>query len=325
MRITLNRNRRLSSTTAYSQVLMHGQLDRCFNYNGFKNIQDDIPLGMIVPLLKEPGIFNKLIMTGIGDERNSFIEVCKNNAVLESAMGWGDPTSRFWYADPETGAAVERVFTDEECIEMENVTTIRNFFLQSDENAPDILPYVPPLSSGYGNTGQYKNLYDDVKSISRPVINRFRNYSCMSFGGMVSLVPHGYGNNNEDYELDPLFMISVKPESVRYVVECMLLDESPHPDVFTLWVKNSFDHKDFAHKGLRSNFRKHVLRPAKADGITVRHIDKIELTQPTESPSKGIRIPSLKKKAIKASFIELFNVLKLEKDMKNSNNIDLVW
>ena len=109
---------------------------------------------------------------------------------------------------------------------------------------------------------------------------------------------------SEETRVEPVVMLTVKPELVGYVRKCIFLKEDVHPDALTLVVKKGFDHKSFPFKGLRSAYRKNILKPAKAAGIKIKEVDSIALTPITKEPKSDSRVLSIKEAAQKDSFIE---------------------
>lgn len=156
----------------------------------------------------------------------------------------------------------------------------------------------------WNRSGKYAELVESFKGIIDGDTTRtFRTFTSISFPGFIGVKDV----RSHEYRIDPLVMVTVKPELVGYVKQCLFLGEEIHPDALTIVVKKGFDHKSFIYKGLRSAYRKHILKPAKISGIEIKEVDNIQLTPITKKPEANSRLVSAQSDAEKNSFLEFTN------------------
>lgn len=288
-------------------------------YRSGIDYKDDIPIGLITAPSKDYP-FN--LIDDTKQKLFSFVTIMRDRGYITR---WGNVHSEHYLniRDKETG---ESVFTEEDVKLFEDIRRGKIFnadFQILNQNYPAYMPNFE-MSNGYGSGGRYADVMDYFTGFRTSWINNtivkhvFRSFTCYVGKGIFGC------NNSVDWssrtqnpEFEILCMVTIKPEYIEYVSLCMAMKEDIHPDVCTIWVKKGFDHKSFPHKGLRSMYRKNLLKPAKAAGITIRELDKIKVTQDTKSPAEGIRIPSKRMEAIKDAFKGMLDTRAFENNLRN--------
>ena len=164
--------------------------------------------------------------------------------------------------------------------------------------------------NSWANSSKYAIIVDDFfgnQGNSVDPFKKLRTFTAVSDIGFLGYRKLGHAG----YVTEPVVMITVKPELVGYVKKCIFLGEDIHPDALTITVRKGFDHKSFVYKGLRSAYRKNILKPAKAEGIEIKEVDKIELVPTTQPPAADSRILSAKAAKEKDTFLEFMEHLSL--------------
>lgn len=132
------------------------------------------------------------------------------------------------------------------------------------------------IKLNYMYTGRcsYKSLFDDNYYSRYKLLNSFNYFN--AYEGIIQGSEYIGIIKNYNHTFERMvFIMTIKKEYLTYFHQCILLGKTPRPEIFTLIVDKSFDHKNTLYPNIRKAFRKYILRPSIMDNINVYYVDDI--------------------------------------------------